>query len=112
MGIHSARRPTSLHPKCHAVVRTCKGNFVYFVKCPEGSKVTQEYCRTVATDDTVLFKCAHQKDTGNLNLISMVNPQDSGYSEISNFLKTSLETKCQRLFIFAFSESFKRSQVI
>lgn len=26
------------HPKCLAVVRTCKGNFVYFVKCPVGSK--------------------------------------------------------------------------
>lgn len=69
MGICSARRPTSLHPKCPAVVRTCKGNFVYFVKCPEGSKVTQEYCRTVAMDDTVLFKCAHQKDTGNFNIL-------------------------------------------
>lgn len=25
-------------PKCLAVVRTCKGNFVYFEKCPVGSK--------------------------------------------------------------------------
>lgn len=28
-----------LHPlKCLAAVRTCRGNFVYFVKCPVGSK--------------------------------------------------------------------------
>lgn len=62
-----------------------QGEF-YFVKCPEGSKVTQEYCHTVAMNDTVLFKCEHQKDTGNLNILFLrLTHRMPGYCEISNF---------------------------
>lgn len=112
MGLCSARRATSPHPKCPAVVRTCKGNFVYFVKWPEGSKVIQEYCHTVAMDDTVLFKCAHQKDTGNLNILFLWLTHRMLDTVKSPISEDMIRNKCQRLFVFAFSESFKRSQVI